>query len=172
MTERSHEYYMERARHATRSQYSEHIGRASQPMTAGWRKYHPERVLIVEGDNYFTDIQYRLKQFVLTHEGERFTMSEMAESLGCAVSTVSRALTRLAALRLIAFDVVRGRNGGVTFLSIAWADLKARSRNAWAKIRDERRKVWQRYVEKLDKSHYFWAGLNVASLEVKDATLT
>lgn len=141
------------------------------PMSKGWQRYRPNQPIIVEGENWYTEIQYRLRRFADTHEGERFTVREMAESLGCAPSTVTRALTKLAALKLIAFDVVKGRYGGVTFLSTAWADLKARSRQAWARIADERRKVWDRYVRRLDRSLYWWAGVNVASYTDMDATL-
>ena len=90
------------------------------------------------------------------------TMRAIAEQLKVAPSTVSRAMTMLAAFRLLAYDVVRGRNGGVKVLSLAWADLKVRARKAHARIAHEKDMVAKRWLNKLERTGYYWSGLNVA----------
>jgi predicted transcriptional regulator len=113
---------------------------------------------------WVTPIQYQVMKVARANEGETLTATIIANSLGVAVSTVTRALLKLAALKLVAFDVVRGRSGGIHFLSRSWADLKARARTAWAKINDQRLKAWDRYLDKLDRAHYFSSGLNFATI--------
>jgi hypothetical protein len=142
------------------------------PMTAGWSRYRPheERVMVRDSagrERWLTPTQHRVLIVGRTHEGEKVTARIIANSIGVAPSTVSRALTVLASLTLVAYDVVRGRYGGITFLSSAWADMKARARRAWGKRFREREMAWDRYLRKLDKSLYWWSGLspdvNVAS---------
>jgi len=136
------------------------------PMTKGFPK--PVTVLMRDDrgqERRLTETQHRIIVFVRSHEGETFTATVIAHSLGVAISTVTRTVNLGVALRLIAVNVVRGRYGGIEILARAWADLKARSRNAWTRIRDTAHKAEERYLRKLDASHYFTAGLNFASIE-------
>ena len=142
------------------------------PMTRGFPK--PVTVLMRDDqgrERRLTETQHRIIVFVRTHEGETFTATVIAHSLGVAISTVTRTVNLGVALRLIAVNVVRGRYGGIEIMARAWADLKARSRNAWTRIRDTAHKADLRYQRKLDASHYFTAGLNFASIVEVDAKL-
>lgn len=167
----------ERVRRARQSQTSDGL----HPMTKGWERYRPDVIPVPIRDAWgnvrlVTPNQAQVLAVARTHEGETIRATVIASSLGVATSTVTRALVRLAAYGLVAYDTVRGRFGGITFLSTAWADIRMRSRSAWSRIRDERGKAWQRYLRKLDTSLYWWSGLdakvNVASNTPMDATLT
>lgn len=164
------EYYerlgdQERARLAREFQVSDGL----VPMTKGWERYHPKEQRIPVQDawgntRYLTPNQHRVLVSARSLAGteDRVTMTVIANSIGVAVSTVSRALIMLAAFGLVAYDTTKGRYGGITLFQLAWADLKRRSRTAWAKIRYERRRAWDRHVSRLERSHYFTAGLNFA----------
>jgi hypothetical protein len=102
-------------------------------------------------------------------EGQKASATIIAASIGVAVSTVTRALTFLAAFKLIAYDVTMGRNGGITFLAMAWADLKMRCRNAWARIQQQKARAYERYLHKLEGTGYYSSGLNFATSNVIDA---
>lgn len=142
------------------------------PMSKGFPK---PVIVLMQNDQgrecKMTETQHKVIVFVRAHEGETFTATLIAQSLGVAVSTVTRAVTLGVALRLIAVNVVRGRYGGIEILARAWADLKSRSRNAWQRIRDTAHKADLRYMAKLDTSHYFSSGLNFASIVEVDAKL-
>ena len=105
-------------------------------------------------------------------EGEKVSATMIAASLGVATSTVTRALLFLSAWKLIAYDVMMGRNGGITFLKMAWADLKMRSRTAWARMQNDRVRAWNRLVKRLEDSLYFTSGLNFATSTAIDATFS
>jgi hypothetical protein len=165
---------IERVRKSREFQQSDGL----QPMTKGWSRYRPheERIIVKGGFGKsvsLTPTQHRVLISARTlAEGDRVSMRVIANSIGVAGSTVSRAMLILAAFGLVAYDVTRGRYGGITVLSTAWADLKARSKRAWAKLADQRKRAWERYLRRLDASFYWWSGLNVATITVKDATLT
>lgn len=169
MKQRQIDYYVsleaaERAHRARDFQQSDGV----QPMTMGWSRYRPHESRVIVRDMYgkehwITPTQHKVLMAGRHLEGEKVTATIIANSLGVAVSSVTRALLRLAALKLIAYDMKRGRSGGITFLATAWADLKARSRQAWAKLQHERDKAYERYIRQLDMSHYFSAGLNFAT---------
>jgi hypothetical protein len=136
------------------------------PMTRGFPK--PIVVVVRNPDGRPVELtvnQHRILMAGRTLEGETVSAAMIARSIGVATSTVTRALVVLAAFKFLAFDVTRGRYGGFTFLSTAWADMKQRSRRAWSRIKDERAKAEERWLKRLDRSLYFWSGLNVASIE-------
>ena len=80
----------------------------------------------------------------LDRTGVRVTMRALAANLGVAPSTVYRALVRLQALSLIAYQSNRGRLGGVVFLlrevgdGLDWArdEAKATLRKWWKASED------------------------------------
>jgi hypothetical protein len=151
-------------------------GRAAN-LTPGFNRFRPHESRIpvrnVTGKLVWcTPIQVRVKEAADRMTGQKVSATIIAASLGVATSTVTRALLFLAAWKLVAYDTERGRHGGITFLSMAWADLKQRARTAWARMQQDRVRAWDRYVAKLDKSLYFWSGLNVATSESVVATLT
>jgi hypothetical protein len=138
------------------------------PLTMGWARYHPCASLVIVSDGFgrqraLTPIQHRVMVVARMHEGETVKATMIADSIGVATSTVTRALVRLAAFGLVAYDIVKGRYGGISILKRAWADLRTRSRTAWGKLKGERVKAWDRYLRRLDRTGYWWSGLNVAS---------
>jgi hypothetical protein len=102
-------------------------------------------------------------------EGQKATATIIAASIGVAVSTVTRALIFLSAFKLIAYDTTMGRNGGITFLKMVWADLKMRARTAWARIQQQKARAYERYLLKLEGTGYYTSGLNFATSNVIDA---
>jgi DNA-binding MarR family transcriptional regulator len=160
----------ERARHATRFQVSDGL----HPMTQGWAKYHPNEatveVIDLDGKRrYLTPHQH---QIMLAVRGlsDTVSMRTLAASLGVATSTVSRALLRLASMGLVAYDVLRGRYGGVSVIRASATALRDRAQAAWRKLRDERMKREGRWYDRLSRSGYPLA-FNVASYMDMDATL-
>ena len=138
----------------------------------GWLRFHPDAqpVRIVDAwgrDRWLTPLQHRVwvaARALQDDHSERVSMSKMASSLGVAVSSVYRALIRLASFGLVSYDTKRGRNGGVTFVLLTATQLKARATAAWERIKAEREKVGQRWRARLQRSGYDFAALNVASL--------
>jgi hypothetical protein len=160
----------ERARHATRFQVSDGL----HPMTQGWAKYHPNEATVEVIDawgkrRYLTPIQH---QVLLAARGlrDRATVRVIADSLGVAASTVSRGMVKLASMGLIAYDVARGRYGGITIVQAVGKALQDRSQAAWRKLHDIRMKAEARYYDRLSRSGYPLA-FNVASYMDMDATL-
>lgn len=150
--------------------------RLQAPITEGWSRYRPKeiRVLVRNCDGYsisLTPSQHLVLLAARNSGSERITMTSIARTLGIAVTSVSRALTVLAAFKLVAYDVTRGRFGGITVLSESWADMKARARAALARLRYQRdraaARAWARFEHKLSVTGYFVTGLdfNVASIE-------
>jgi predicted transcriptional regulator len=130
------------------------VGRAAMPMTAGWAQYHPgERpvsVIDIDGKvRWITPKQYAVYQAVLTLK-ERASMARIASSLGYATSTVSRALLRLASLGLLAYDVAKGRYGGIVILKAT----REAAQRAWEKLKAYRIKREARWYERLTRSGY------------------
>lgn len=141
--------------------------RLERPLTEGWSRYRPHEIRVVVRNSEGRSVslspnQHRVLTAVRMAETDDLTMRSIATSLGIAVSSVSRALIVLAAWKLVAYDVVRGRKGGISLVSMTWADLKMRSRTAWQKLHRERQRAWDRYLRKLDATRYWWSGLNVA----------
>jgi predicted transcriptional regulator len=163
----------ERVRHARDFQQSDGL----HPMTDGWAKYHPDqrRVPVRNPEGrvvMLTPAQHMLMIAVRPMEGRKVSATMIAASLGVATSTVTRGLVILAALKLVAYDVETGRGGGFTFLAMAWADLKRRSRTAWAKVHEWGEKAHSRFERKLERSGWYTAGLNFASSLYMDATFS
>jgi len=167
----------ERARHARDFQQDDGM----HPMTDGWARYHPEQrrvpVRNYEGRMVeLTPAQHTLMIAVRPMEGQKVSATIIANSIGVAVSTVTRGLLVLAALKLIAFDVQTGRSGGFTFLKMAWADLKARSRTAWDRLKRSKdraeKRAHTRWQERLQTVGWFTYGLNFASSLYMDATFS
>jgi DNA-binding MarR family transcriptional regulator len=190
---------IERVRRAHEFQQSDGL----QPMTKGWERYRKTEPRVMVKDSRGRTVILTVNQhMILMHlrtralaigdiaeqneqlslpdgpsenDGSLVSMTKIANSLGIAPSTVSRAVVLLVAFRLIAVDVVRGRYGGLRVLSMAWADLKGRARGAWERIRRTREKAevraQMRYDERLSRTGYWWSGLNVASMTEESATL-
>lgn len=148
-------------------------GRAAV-LSPGWKRYHPTEatveVIDLDGKRrYLTPTQHRV---LLATRSLRDTasMRTIAASIGVATSTVSRALLRLASLGLVAYDVVRGRYGGVTVVRAVGRELQERAQRAWGRLRDARMKQEARWYDRLSRSGYPGA-FNVASYMSMDATL-
>lgn len=175
---------MNAERNYTRPDYSHSIdyskvapvvtGRAAI-VSAGWARYHPgqEPVQVIDAwgkPRWITPKQYDVYRAFLTLQ-EKASMSRIAASLGLATSTVSRALSRLASLGLIAFDVSRGRYGGIVRVMAAGKDLQERAQRAWERLKRDRMRRESRWYDRLARSGYVFA-FNVASIPEKSATLT
>lgn len=143
-----------RARHATRFTVSDGL----HPMSKGWARYHPgqEPVQVLDAwgkPRWITPNQYAIYRAFLTLR-EKASMSRISASLGVATSTVSRALARLASLGLIAYDVKRGRYGGIERVMAAGKDLEARAQRAWERLKAARIKREARWYDRLERSGY------------------
>jgi tRNA splicing ligase len=99
-------------------------------------------------------------------------MSKVGASIGVATSTVSRALTRLAALGLVSYDTFKGRKGGIRLFTMSGKALKERSQRAWDRIKASKDQAAQRWRNKLEASGYDFASLNVATKRAMDATFS
>jgi DNA-binding NarL/FixJ family response regulator len=92
-------------------------GRAVHVM-GKWQRFHKEELIWLDDaeghPRALTPKQYQVLTMALDMiEGVGLTMREMAHRLEVAPSTVSRALTKLAAWGLIAYVVGRGRWAGL-----------------------------------------------------------
>ena len=118
-------------------------GRAVMPMSTGWRRFHPAVPVIwvddAEGKPHgLTPKQYAVLTIVMDTiaAGTHPTMTKLARSLGYSVSTVSRAMVKLAAWGLIGYVVGRGRYAGmVIFRRVQNDGLDRLRRVAKAKMR-------------------------------------
>jgi len=80
------------------------------------------------------------------------SMGKIAASLGVAASTVYRALLRLSSMGLVAYDVKRGRSGGVTFVRAIGDAIEKRAQKAWETLKRYRlnalksaeKRAWER----------------------------
>lgn len=163
----------ERARQAREFQQSDGIA----PLTMGWAKYHPGQVPVSILDAWgnrreVTPKQHKVLMAMRGLDTDRITVRMVADSLGFAASTVTRALVKLAALGLVTYEVVRGRYGGLRLFHATMDVVKERSKAAWQKIRDARSKATIRWFSKLDRTGYPLSALNVATSTYQDATLT
>jgi DNA-binding MarR family transcriptional regulator len=153
----------ERARHARNFQLSDGL----MPMTTGFRnRFRPNERRVLLLNDLGEPVSCSPTQnsvYVLVQAGTGLnTVRSISKSLGVAPSTVSRALTMLASKRLIAYDIVRGRYGGIKRLETTWADMKGRAKAAKAKISRQYQLAEQRWYRKLARTGYYWSGLNVA----------
>jgi hypothetical protein len=97
--------------------------------------------------------------------GERTTMSAIASEVGCCVSTVSRAIWKIASWGIIAVDVTRGRHGGIRVrLRSLGDDLQAYTIAAWERVKRAAIKVASTFTKRGE-------GLTSSHL-VMDATFT
>lgn len=148
-------------------------GRAAV-LTLGWAQYHPTEAMIevidIDGKRrMLTPIQNAVYQAARTLQ-DRATLTMIAASLGVATSSVSRALLKLSSFGLIAYDVARGRYGGITMVRASVDDLKRRAQSAWERLKAERMRREGRWYDRLARSGYP-VPVNVASYMVMDATL-
>jgi DNA-binding MarR family transcriptional regulator len=149
------------------------------PMSAGWARYHPETERVSVADAWgrpawVTPTQHRVlvaSRSLQDDHSERVSMAKIAASLGVAVSTVYRALIRLASLGLVSYDTKRGRSGGVAFVMLTGAALKARALAAWDRIKTERDKVAQRWNARLVRSGYDFDRLIIATISSRTQRL-
>ena len=164
--------YHETGHERTRTDFV--LSDGAMPMSSGWRKYHPNEatveVIDLDGKRrYLTPKQHGVLVAVRTLQ-DRATLTMIAASLGYATSTVSRALLRLASMGLVAYDVTRGRYGGITMLKTAAVDLKRRAQTAWEALKRQRMSRERAWYDRLSRSGYVFA-FNVATSTYMDATL-
>ncbi len=95
-------------------------GRAVMPMSQGWKRFNPNLEYIWVDDaegrpRALTPKQYSVLAAILDiiRDGSTPTMTAIGIKLGVTVSTVSRAMTKLAAWGLIRYIVGRGRYAGM-----------------------------------------------------------
>ena len=145
----------------------------AMPMTQGWSRYRPnERPVMVTDawgkSRWITPKQYQVLQASKVLQAQA-SMATIAASLGVATSTVSRALLRLASMGLVAFDVKRGRNGGVTFIKALGAELEKRAQGAWERLKQYRLRAEERVWNRAYATGY---PVNVATITRRDATIS
>ena len=114
-------------------------GPAAVPMGRGfkaWQRFNPGQQLVwvddLEGNPKAVTVKQRavLELALSMVDGEMLSMRDMAERLKVSPSTVSRALTRLAAWGIIAYVVGRGRWAGLVIMRRAKGDGLDRFRRA------------------------------------------
>jgi hypothetical protein len=148
------------------------------PLTDGWSKYNRSkptiRLLDAWGrEHWITEKQNAVLQAATRLQGRgHFTVTMVAASVGQAASSVSRTLLKLASFGLIAYDVKRGRYGGVEFIRVLMDELKARAQSAWERLKVMRLKAEARIWDRAIRRGYPAFGFNVASIVGMDATLT
>jgi predicted transcriptional regulator len=145
------------------------------PISAGWERYRkPESersVVIVDAwgrQRWITPTQARVlaaMQRLQADHSERVSMAKVAASLGVAPSTVYRAMLRLAAFGLIAYETKRGRSGGVAMVHVTAAELKQRAQSAWDRLAAARARAAARWRQVLERSGYPMSALIVAPIE-------
>lgn len=117
---------------------------------AKWRRFHSDDEIIwLEADGKMIGLTpwqakvYDLGRAKIDDGG--ITLGAMAKELGCATSTVSRAIVKLMAWGLLGHIVGRGRHGGVLFFAMVKGDGFERFRQAAkAKVREWSRKANER----------------------------
>ncbi len=113
------------------------------PLTTGWSRYNSVADLVwvddAEGQpRALTPKQYTVLLAILKiiEDGSHPTMRAVADRIGTAPSTVSRAMTKLAAWGLIRYIVGRGRYAGMLiFRAVPGDGLERLRRVAKARIR-------------------------------------
>jgi predicted transcriptional regulator len=138
----------------------------------GWQRFHPQERSVAVTDAWgkpawLTPTQHKVwtaSRALQSEHSERVSMARIANSLGVAVSTVYRALIRLASLGLVSYDTTKGRNGGIAFVHLTATALKERAVRAWDRIKMAREKAAQAWHSRLERSGYDFAALNVATI--------
>jgi DNA-binding MarR family transcriptional regulator len=110
-----------------------------RPLTDGWLRYNRSKptVRVIDAwgkERWITPTQAEVLNAARKLQGTA-SMGKIAASLGVVTSTVYRALLRLASMGLVAYDVKRGRSGGVTFIRAAGDALQRRAQAAWEKLK-------------------------------------
>jgi DNA-binding IclR family transcriptional regulator len=171
--------------HDVKVAYGDRIVASEGAFGRAWLKFNPGKELV-----YVDDMEGRPRAItpkqkdvlylaVSMIEGEFLTMRQMAERLGVSPSTVSRALTKLAAWGILAYVVGRGRYAGLVIFRRFRGDGRDRFREA-AKARVRR---WrERAAERLSRLEFnvatyilgkngSGAGYRYVSVNGMDATL-
>jgi len=166
-------------------------GRATVPNGRGfqrWQRFHGSGGIVwIEVDGKMIGLTpwqakvYDLSRTYIDKGGIK--IRDMATMLGCAPSTVSRALVRLMAWGLIGYIVARGRNGGAIIFRMAKGDGFERFRQAakakvraWSKASYERLSRLQKnvapyFLERRERgTDTLYSYLETVT--VKDATFT
>jgi len=142
-------------------------GRATVVNGRGFQKYrrfHPDAEIVwIEVDGRMIGLTpwqakvYDLARAYINRGG--ITLGAMAKELGCATSTVSRAIVKLMAWGLLGHIVGRGRYGGVIFFAMVKGDGFDRFRQAAkAKVRQ-----WSKAAER--RVSRLWGNLAPYALE-------
>lgn len=148
--------YASQADRKERDPIAEDNGRATVPMGRGfamWRRMNPGTELVWIDDMDGNPKAVTPKQAVVASlalsliDGEMLTMREMAAQLGYSPSTVSRAMTKLAAWGIIAYIVGRGRWAGLVIMRRVKGDgLDRFRRAAQARVRGWREAAERRLL--------------------------
>ncbi len=148
---------------------SEHKGRASVPMSDGWRKYRRfnagDPVWITDADGnprWLTQTQASIASLLVSlPDGTVMTWKRLSELLHVSASTVSRTAWKLMSYGLVAFVTGRGRYGGSIILKRKIGDGLDRFRKlAKAKVRQWALATARRWNERVSRS-----GFNRATYE-------
>ena len=127
-----------------------------RPLTDGWMRYNRNRptVRVIDAwgkERWITPTQAEVLNASRKVRGTA-SMGKIAASLGVAASTVYRALLRLSSMGLVAYDVKRGRSGGVTFVRAVGDMIEKRAQKAWETLKRYRlnalksseKRAWER----------------------------
>ena len=135
----AHIYYGIIADHESRDPVQSVLNRATVPMGRGfalWQRMNAGVDLVWVDDmegraRALTPKQAQVASLAMSMvDGEMMTMRDMAKELQVAPSTVSRALTRLAAWGILAYVVGRGRWAGLVIMRRVKGDNLGRFRDA------------------------------------------
>lgn len=186
-TRRPERIYADMADRMARDPIVEYQGRATVPMGRGfaWSRFNPgvELVYVDDAEGHPRGITPKqaavLALAIECIDGPLLTMRGMADRLGYAPSTVSRAMTKFSAWGILAYIVGRGRWAGLVIIRRAKDDgldrfRKAAKARVWAwKMAAERRlslvkiNVATMYPWKTIEGH----GYGHVYVDVMDATL-
>jgi len=127
-----------------------------RPLTDGWMRYNRNRptVRVIDAwgkERWITPTQAEVLNASRKVRGTA-SMGKIAASVGVAASTVYRALLRLSSMGLVAYDVKRGRSGGVTFVRAIGDAIEKRAQKAWETLkryrlnalRSAEKRAWKR----------------------------
>ena len=127
-----------------------------RPLSDGWMRYNRNRptVRVIDAwgkERWITPTQAEVLNASRKVRGTA-SMGKIAASLGVAASTVYRALLRLSSMGLVAYDVKRGRSGGVTFVRAVGDAIEKRAQKAWETLKRYRlnalksseKRAWER----------------------------